>query len=1031
MEFVRRLADLYRSRFDSLALRFGAAGVVGVLAIMNAGIIGLMGWLERSRCGDSRVSILDLELTFSSTRFDTLMKLIEPEACREFVRWHFITVDVAFPVLYALGLCAAFIWMERQRRFHANDTPTNDELPRRNHFFVVVPLAAGLFDIVAENIPLWGAATLLEAGVAAHSPLVSVLVWVGSLGAAAKWTLIVVSVLALLAEVVSCSRGTVLRRLRFSAIAVVLGALPLLLVPQGQEILLRVVEGEEVGARMATAIAALAFAAFTVWYCGRKLVQLRFRGDPHPEDGNWYQYYAQQTPRQLGIAVLALGGAAFARAAGALVWFAGAAILGYAAVYVTQRWWPALPRTIGKALTHGYWKLVEGLDRQIGRATIASLIALGVLVFAPGVSDPGERESILLRTTAWLMLVAAWVFHLYVYFRRGFMAARRTATAGRQYQFELRSAAAEAVSSMDANRLEKGIKRAVALGVLVSVAAVIVFTVWPVQSGRRLGALPLLALAVSSVVFYGSVAAWIYGRFRIPVVPSAIVFAIVFSMWNQNHVVRKLDAGGDLVRSRQTIAQRLDSWRPADTSSAPTAVILVAASGGGLRAAYWTATSLAALQHRNEAFNRHLFAISGVSGGSLGAAVYAAIVRDVEARDSSITCHVNESARRRSPATFGPYHECVRSFMGDDFLSPVVAKMVAPDFLQLFLPIPIRALDRSAGMEGSWEKSYSDMTRLPTMSEGFLALTGDSAAGAPSLFLNTTHVETGKRYVTASLVRGDSTPPPGSSSRAMLDSRDLLDIFQSDLPLSTAVHNSARFPFVSPPGRIQRNDSAEFGHVVDGGYFENSGLATLREVLDVIMSKRADAGGRRALLPVVLYLCNDPIPCSGGSLPDTVLPMKRGAITDWAGPIRALLATRDARGSLSRAAIADVDGIPFYQLNVCGSLVSEGSAADDTSGLLESKARRERAKQRIVSPPLGWLLSKAARDWMDASLSGDSTSGRPSACRRQNAAVLAKVDSLLKLGLAPVSQAQPTAGAGAATGTAPAESGGPEVPLLR
>jgi len=127
-----------------------------------------------------------------------------------------------------------------------------------------------------------------------------------------------------------------------------------------------------------------------------------------------------------------------------------------------------------------------------------------------------------------------------------------------------------------------------------------------------------------------------------------------------------------------------------------------------------------------------------------------------------------------------------------------------------------------------------------------------------------------------------------------------------------------------------------------------------------------------------------------------VTTTKRAAINEWAGPIRALLGTRDARGSLARADVADIDSINFIQLNVCESLIAENVAGRDTSALLGSNERRQRAKERIVKPPLGWLLSKVARDWMDASLTpGDTITS--SDCRKNNVSEMKKVDSLLRL----------------------------------
>ena len=48
-----------------------------------------------------------------------------------------------------------------------------------------------------------------------------------------------------------------------------------------------------------------------------------------------------------------------------------------------------------------------------------------------------------------------------------------------------------------------------------------------------------------------------------------------------------------------------------------------------------------------------------------------------------------------------------------------------------------------------------------------------------------------------------------------------------DLRLSTAALLSARFPIISPAGVLRNDADASFGdRVVDGGYFENSGLST-------------------------------------------------------------------------------------------------------------------------------------------------------------------------------------------------------------
>jgi hypothetical protein len=338
--------------------------------------------------------------------------------------------------------------------------------------------------------------------------------------------------------------------------------------------------------------------------------------------------------------------------------------------------------------------------------------------------------------------------------------------------------------------------------------------------------------------------------------------------------------------------------------------------------------------------------------------------------------------------------------MRDDFLSPVLAKVVAPDLVQRFLPIPIRTFDRSRGLEDSWTVSYRNATSNPTFSEGLLSLAGDSAArvNVPTLLLNSTHVESGNRYV-ASPFRVDSI---------FRSSADVIEVLRSDLPLATAVHNSARFTYVSPAGHLDRGDGVELGRVVDGGYFENSGLATLGEVHEVIRSRLALAPPARPVRMVVVYLCNDPLSCAfdhqrrGDRAPST-------SANELLGPVRALMNTRHARGSLSHAEIRSAPGVEFMQIDVCDRLTrparpvaepapaqkSVQSPAQTTPAVVDSATMADIAPERVVTPPLGWLLSRLARDWMDSSLVARGN-GTDSACRERNGRHLRRLGQLVR-----------------------------------
>ncbi len=79
----------------------------------------------------------------------------------------------------------------------------------------------------------------------------------------------------------------------------------------------------------------------------------------------------------------------------------------------------------------------------------------------------------------------------------------------------------------------------------------------------------------------------------------------------------------------------------------------------------------------------------------------------------------------------------------------------------------------------------------------------------------------------------------------LVDAVDFHDLIGSDLRLATAITNAARFPLVTPPGRLQGADGERLGHILDGGYFENSGMETL---IDVLLALRSEIKNRRVIL---------------------------------------------------------------------------------------------------------------------------------------------------------------------------------------
>lgn len=142
-----------------------------------------------------------------------------------------------------------------------------------------------------------------------------------------------------------------------------------------------------------------------------------------------------------------------------------------------------------------------------------------------------------------------------------------------------------------------------------------------------------------------------------------------------------------------SIAASFDAWyRGIEGDN----VFLVAAEGGGIRAAYWTALVLGEIDDQQPAFARHVFAISGISGGSLVAAVFDALLAERRERGGTLRCGDAGSSRSSS------LRDCADAVLRPNFLSPTLAKMIAPDLGQRFLPFPVPPLDRGRTLEDSW-----------------------------------------------------------------------------------------------------------------------------------------------------------------------------------------------------------------------------------------------------------------------------------------------------------------------------------------
>ncbi|MGE0022793.1 MAG: patatin-like phospholipase family protein [Hyphomicrobium sp.] len=374
----------------------------------------------------------------------------------------------------------------------------------------------------------------------------------------------------------------------------------------------------------------------------------------------------------------------------------------------------------------------------------------------------------------------------------------------------------------------------------VAVAAVIALIVaFPREFADAIGPVAVLLLFFSFLCAICSLLTYVYDRYQIPVITVLVVAAITWSVLgtNNNHALRTVSANAGAMKDAKEAFKAWLTGRPdLDTFGArPYPVYLVSAEGGGLYAGAHAASVLARIQDNCPAFAQHLFAISGVSGGSLGSAVFAGLMK---AFPPDRTLAAKDRCPLRDPEA-GPLETAVNEYFQEDLLTPLLAATLFPDFLQRFLPAPVDAFDRARALEFSYEGSWKKiMTRLGNATSGSLFADSsrelwDATSDTPALLLNATVVQTGDRAIIA--------PFRLSDAHHFIDlSVDVLNEEEA-VPLSAAVSASARFPLVTPPAVVGRGSSAR--QLVDGGYFENSGVQTAINLIESLKAPEDVATG--------------------------------------------------------------------------------------------------------------------------------------------------------------------------------------------
>lgn len=298
-------------------------------------------------------------------------------------------------------------------------------------------------------------------------------------------------------------------------------------------------------------------------------------------------------------------------------------------------------------------------------------------------------------------------------------------------------------------------------------------------------------------------------------------------------------------------------------------LLVVAAQGGGIYAAYHSAAVLLELLSRDPVKARRIFAVSSVSGGALGTAIASALVaQDRVAIALANQCGEHQRAwmRRR---------EDVEKIFSDDYLSPILIAGLYADSLReiglfAFLDrvgsmlgvkrrlgqiVPDRARALENAIERSMDGLYGKGSATTAAMRSPSLRSWSAQDELPALLFNVTTGERGHRLLIG--------PLNLITRRGQIQDTELVEDRRSLAGALAALNTSnlgaallsARFPFITPPGilYLAQNGKVQRFSVVDGGYADNSGIATaleyvslLRRAIAALEASERQAGGDNA-----------------------------------------------------------------------------------------------------------------------------------------------------------------------------------------
>lgn len=468
---------------------------------------------------------------------------------------------------------------------------------------------------------------------------------------------------------------------------------------------------------------------------------------------------------------------------------------------------------------------------------------------------------------------------------------------------------------------------------LLSAAILILYIsaiIWVVVA-VNIGPLPFVLLAFSVILGIANIISRLSIRRGLNFHIVLLLFAFLFGLYKDPHRVNLIQRSkaAPAFSQRDSLGKYFTEWVRARQhladSNGTLPLYFVMANGGASRSGYWTASVLAKLQDStNGQFGRHLFCLSGASGGSLGNALFFSQL-SVSLADSN----AGNNNRR-----------AVQEYLGSDFLTYTLARMLGPDIYQSLWPAPNNIIGDRAGaltrvLENAEMGSDTLQQELRKPFSDFIGQKGMRNYQLPILCINTTRMQDGSPAVFSNIIIDPNT------FNNRLDVLATLDTLNSDIKLSSAVVLGASFPYISPAGRIGDH------YFVDGGYFDNSGAGVVMEMLmeldRIIETSEDPLITSRKFSFNIIHIVND-------SFDETVLGRVNPLVNDLAAPITTLMGSYGQQTSINDLRMQRF--IKYYLSRAEYLPISLYRQAEDSAYSMNwymSQITRERINRRLDS----------------------------------------------------------------------------------